>query len=198
MKFAFKARSLVPLCFLPGVLAAQPMMEHLVVVGAGSYGKDCYEASTVALQFGVGDRDGVEACSRALEYGELTTSYRLAVLVNRGIIEAAMGEFERAAEDYQRAEAIDATVPEISLNRGNLLFSTARYADAVTAYGRALELGMSDPQIGYLNRGFAHERLGQFDQALADYRRALEIAPDWTLAQQKLQALQQRLRDQST
>lgn len=169
------------------------MMEHLVVVGGGTYGTECYEASSVALQFGFGDREGIQSCTRALEYGDMNENFRIAILVNRGIIYAAMGEFQRASADYQRAENMNDEVPEIYVNRGNLWFSTARYGDAIEAYSRALELGMHDSQVGYLNRAFALERLGNFEEALADYQRALEIAPEWNLARQKIQILQQRM-----
>jgi len=172
---------------------AQPMMEHLVVVGGGSFGTECYEASSAALQFGVGDREGVLACTRALEHGDMTQSFRTAVLVNRGIIYAAMGDYDRAASDYERAENRNDQVPEIHINKGNLLFSTGRCQDAVNAYTRAMQLNMRDPQVGYLNRGFAHEKQGNFALALEDYRSALELAPGWNFVEQKIEAIQQRM-----
>lgn len=172
---------------------SQPMMEHLVVVGGGTYGADCYEASSAALQFGVGDREGILSCTRALEHGDMAESFRTAVYVNRGIIYAAMGDYDRAASDYDRAEGINDQIPEIYINRGNLLFSMTRYADAVDAYTRAMALNMRDPQVGYLNRGFAQEKQGNLEEALADYRRALEISPRWNFVEQKVEALRQRI-----
>lgn len=189
----FRKYLAVPLLAWCTGASAQPMMEHLVVVGGGTYGAECYEASSAALQFGVGDRDGVLSCTRALEHGDLAQSFRTAVLVNRGIIYAAMGDYERAASDYQRAENMNDQIPEIFINKGNLAFSTARYGDAIEAYSRAMELNMRDPHVGYLNRGFAYERLGNLESALADYRRALELAPGWNFVEQKIEAIQQRL-----
>lgn len=183
----------IPALMFSAEAVSQPMMEHLVVVGGGSYGADCYEASSAALQFGVGDRDGVLSCTRALEHGDMTQSFRTAVLVNRGIIHAAMGNYELAARDYERAEEMNDQIPEIYINRGNLWFSTGRYADAVDAYTTALELDMRDPQIGYLNRGFAHERGGNLARALEDYSHALELAPGWNFVEQKVEAIQQRI-----
>lgn len=173
--------------------SSQPMMEHLVVVGGGTYGADCYEASSAALQFGVGDRDGILSCTRALEHGDMAESFRTAVYVNRGIIYAAMGDYDRAASDYDRAESMNDQIPEIYINRGNLWFSMARYSDAVHAYTRAMELNMRDPQVGYLNRGFAQEKQGNLEAALADYSQALDIAPGWNFVEQKIEALRQRI-----
>jgi len=41
--------------------------------------------------------------------------------------------------------------------------------------------------IAFLNRGMAYEAQGHLDQAETDYRKALELAPQWPLAQQKLE-----------
>ncbi len=45
---------------------------------------------------------------------------------------------------------------------------------------------MSEYQVAHLNRGMAHESLGHYQDAEADYRRALTLAPSWLLAETKL------------
>ncbi len=64
---------------------------------------------------------------------------------------------------------------------GDLQRQQEHYAAAIQAYDKALELSDRDaPARWFLlyARGISHERLKQWDQAEADFRRALEINPD--------------------
>ncbi len=60
------------------------------------------------------------------------------------------------------------------------------YDSAIGEYTKALAAEMDEYQVAYLNRGMAHEILGHLEAAEADYRRALELAPEWGLAISKL------------
>jgi tetratricopeptide (TPR) repeat protein len=73
-----------------------------------------------------------------------------------------VGAYEKSAEDYSRAIALDGKDPRCYNNRGN-----ARFGDAIADYARALEL---DPNhaTAFLGRGYAFQALGRDDQALAD------------------------------
>ena len=51
------------------------------------------------------------------------------------------------------------------------------HRSAIDEYTRALESEMDEYQVAYLNRGMAHEILGEYEAAEADYREALALAP---------------------
>ena len=40
--------------------------------------------------------------------------------------------------------------------------------------------------IAHYNRGLTYEKMGELDKAEADYRRALQLMPDWSRARNKL------------
>lgn len=63
---------------------------------------------------------------------------------------------------------------------GNDAFSAGRYEAAVEAFTRGILAGDLDPEalaIAFNNRGVAYGELGDFDRAIADYGKALELQP---------------------
>lgn len=63
---------------------------------------------------------------------------------------------------------------------GNDAFSAGRYEAAVEAFTRGILAGDLDPEalaIAFNNRGVAYGELGDFDRAIADYAKALELQP---------------------
>src|SRR5262249_13568228 len=62
------------------------------------------------------------------------------------------------------------------LEEGNKLTSVGRWAEAVGAYRRALELSPNMAEI-HGNLGHAYSQLGRFEEAIASLRRALVLQP---------------------
>ena len=60
--------------------------------------------------------------------------------------------------------------------RGNLLFALKRYADASSAFDRALAL-KPDLAQAWVGRGKIFFEQKRYDEALAAYERALELQP---------------------
>jgi tetratricopeptide (TPR) repeat protein len=58
-------------------------------------------------------------------------------------------------------------------DRGDTLYESGRYEEAVSAYDDYLETKPRNVKALY-NRGRAHEELGNYEQAEADFKRALE------------------------
>jgi tetratricopeptide (TPR) repeat protein len=87
-------------------------------------------------------------------------------------------EAERAFRELA-AEVPQATQPLIRL--GDMLRTRSRFAEAAAAYDEAISriptLGANDWPLLYA-RGIAQERAGRWPQAEADFKRALELAPD--------------------
>ncbi len=77
-----------------------------------------------------------------------------------------------------RADARDADSGAIADYAG-LLVDSGRHADAAAAYGRAIDrAGPSASWVLHLQHGGALDRAGQWDAALPELRRAVELAPD--------------------
>jgi len=87
------------------------------------------------------------------------------------------GRYETALAEYR--DALD-QAPEHGqalLGLANTLTQTGDYREAIAAYNRYLE--DVDPEFAgaYANRGIAYDRMGNHEQALADYRKAQELDP---------------------
>ena len=72
------------------------------------------------------------------------------------------------------------------VDRGAALIALKRYDEAIVDINKGIALGQTYEQIGYYNRGVAEFFLGQITESYHDYKKALEIAPDFTLASEQL------------
>jgi tetratricopeptide (TPR) repeat protein len=91
-----------------------------------------------------------------------------------GHADEAMHELQRIAHDYP-----DSPIPAI--REGDLLRSKQRFAEAITAYDRAISLIKTSRQtdwLVYYDRGICYERSHQWSKAEADFRHALSLSPD--------------------
>jgi tetratricopeptide (TPR) repeat protein len=98
------------------------------------------------------------------------------------------GELSDAICSYERALALKPNLAEAHRSMGNVLQALdgndgdkQRLEQAVACYERALALKPGFAQAHY-NMGCALAALGQVDNALAQYRIALELQPDYPLA----------------
>lgn len=89
-------------------------------------------------------------------------------------------------EDGLHAEALEefsALLAEQPRHAGGLLgmalalMGLGRDREALAALGQALE-AKPDFAAAYANRGILHDRMGEHERALTDYRRALELDPE--------------------
>jgi tetratricopeptide (TPR) repeat protein len=99
---------------------------------------------------------------------------RVGIMVQVGQTDDAMRELDRVAADYP-----DSPLPPIQ--RGDILRSKERYADAIAAYTSGIaklgQPGVEDWPVFY-DRGIAYQQAHQWHSAEADFRHALQLAPD--------------------
>jgi len=159
------------------------------VIGIKSYASNCYRNSQQAVITGFASTKDIDACNEALFAGGLKKKEIVATHVNRGVLSAAINDLPNAAKDYRRALELDSEAGEAYLNRGNLWFVSGDLKEAIDDYNRAIEYGVSKPHVAHLNRGMANENLGVFANAEKDYRAAIEYAPEWVTAIERLDRL---------
>ena len=186
----FKIFTFISCLFIPAMTYSQSMQ----VMGGEQSAKNCYMAANIASLTHIASSQDIKECTFALDNTSLRLNDRVATLINRGIIYVALEEFDKAIKDYDRAYKISPDIAEIHVNRGNMLFMNRIFEQAIAEYTRAIELEFSKQHIAYFNRGLTYEKLGEFDNAEADYRRALELYPDWYRARNKLERLLDRTR----
>ena len=177
------------LLLLPVTVFAQA----LSVYGGNKWARACFDnAELAARDKDIVSRSMLESCDSALEHISLKPKDRAATHANRGIIRAAGNNIDAAMEDYSRAMEILPDSAEVHVNRGNAYFLGSDYAMALSDYERAIALGIRQLHIVHFNMGMAFEKLGNDRAAEVQFRSALELDPDWTLAESRLARLLER------
>ncbi len=165
-----------------GLLALASAAAGAVVVVGGGAATTCSEA---AESSGASSLD-LRACTTALQEEQLDDSARAATHVNRGVIFMRRGDRDAALSDFDQAIAMGPHAGEAFVNRGALMILSGRHAEGLADTDRALALTLREPEKAWFNRGIAHEELGDLRAAYADYRRAAELDPRWTLPRAEL------------
>ena len=168
-----------PFAFL---LASAPAGAQTIVSLGKGYAHDCY----VYAKAGTDPTDGLEACDQALKIELLIPKDRAATFDNRGVMLDQMGRTEKAAADFHMAISLNETLGDPHVNLGSMLIKQRRYSDALDEINKGLELGMSFPHIGYYDRAIAEEMSGSYKEAYYDFKKVLEIEPNYGPAAERL------------
>jgi len=178
---------------MAGGLLALPLAtvqaQSVLILSNSSDARACMQAAEWTALQQQAARTDIDACTRALEHGALTRRDRAATLVNRGIVRVALEDYQQALKDYNDAMELMPELPESYVSRGNLLFLANNLDAAIGDYDKALDLMLGRSHIAFYNRGLANEKRGNSAAALADYREALQLRPDFAEAQAKVAAL---------
>lgn len=172
---------------LVGLLSVAPAsaQEAITVLGQ-SLLEQCGNAAANAQRLGKADFPDLQLCTDAIARswsteGEIATAYR-----NRGAMQLARGETERAIADYTQAIKADPFYAAAYNDRGVAYSLLHRSADATRDYTRALALRPDNSDQILFNRALAYEDQGDLKNAYQDYRQAADLNPGWELPVQQL------------
>jgi len=174
---------------LVALVFAAPAHAAATMIGEGP-ARACYAAAVA----GDGALQGLRECDVALGSDSLTANDRAATMINRGVIRLQRREARLALADFDAAVAWRPLLAEGHVNRGAALILLGENDAAIAAITHGLSLQPRDPHEAYFNRALAHERKGDVRAAYADFQRAAELAPTWTLAQAELARFEVRPR----
>lgn len=87
------------------------------------------------------------------------------------------GDYAQALEKYEQALAADADVPHYVRAKARTLMQLGRNEEALRWFARAIDI---QPYFGgtYANRGILYDRLGEYELAVQDYEKALELSEE--------------------
>ncbi len=153
-----------------------------VFVVGGGMAADCYDAAKT----GSTRLSAETICTQALRSEVLSRSNRAATYTNRGVIRMRDGDYDGALDDYAKAEEIDGDQGAIYLNRGAALIYMKQFGEALAPLNRAIELETQDLYAAHYNRAIAKENTGDIAGAYEDFRTALELKPEWEIAERQL------------
>ena len=179
------------------LFAASTLHAQSVTIFGGSYAQDCYQTAVFSVRISDASRFDLQDCNQAIAQGQLNRRDLTATYINRGIINVHIGDINQAEEDYLTALDMSDRTPETFLNLGNLQFMMANFHRAIADYDHAESLGFRQQHILYLNRGMALARLGSFDEAEAEYLKALEVRPNWVQPIEKLEELEEKRKERA-
>jgi len=161
--------------------AATPSDAAVTVLGNG-LARNCFEYA----EFGGSPKDGVEACSNAIELTVLPVKDLAATYINRGILRSRIEDTTGALADYDKGLSLDSDLGEAYVDRGAVMIVLRRYDDALADIDKGIALGSNRLQIAYYDRAIVQEALGNIRGAYEDYKKAAEIQPDFALAIEQL------------
>jgi tetratricopeptide (TPR) repeat protein len=161
---------------------AAPQAQAAVTVLGNGIARSCYEAA----EFGGEVRDGITECSLALDESALPIRDRAATFINRGILKSRNSDPNGALDDYNRGLEIGPNLGEGYVDRGAVMILFQRYDEALKDIDKGIGMGAKKPEIAYYDRAIVDEALGDIRGAYEDYKKAVELAPDFTLASDQL------------
>lgn len=213
MKTAFWMRLLTLFSAMTAVLAsatthAQPAAPLTII--DGGYAEHCSMAARnplgtprVVITGSRAPLSPIQLCTLAIQEGG-DVQGRAANYNNRGVLHFAAGNTDDALADFTEAVRLNDTLVFAHINRGNIFNLREQWQQAISAFNRAIELGVQ-PRPGrvgetiestqsrqaskaravrelagaHFNRGIAHESLEQLREAYYDYLASSELAPEW-------------------
>ena len=164
-----------------GLAATAAQAQTIVTIGSGR-AHDCF----IHAKTGDRLREGVTTCNAALTYDPLDKKDRAGTYDNRGILFDMLGRTEEAAADFHAAIALDPGLGDAYVNLGAVMIKRGQHAEAIDNINKGIGLGMSFLHIGYYDRAVAEQMLGRYKEAYYDYKKVLEIEPDFKMASERL------------
>ncbi len=129
-------------------------------------------------------KDGLAACDVALK--DPLMLHVAELMVDRGVIQARLGDNAAALRDYNGAIALDPAMGDAYVSRAGLLITLKRYDEARSDIAQGMGLNAASMHVAYFNRAIVEEESGDVKGAYRDYKAALAIKPDFEPASREL------------
>jgi tetratricopeptide (TPR) repeat protein len=165
-----------------GFAAWSASADAAVSVLNGTLANSCYQAA----EFGGSSVEGVRLCTVALQETALSQRDRAATYINLGIVRSRSGDPEGALDSYNRGLDIDPSLGEGYVDRGAVHILLKNYQAAIADITKGLALNANKPEIAYYDRAIANEAVGNIRDAYIDYKKAVELRPDFAMASDQL------------
>ena len=88
------------------------------------------------------------------------------------------GQFEKAVTELEIARGLEPNSAEINAGLGMALAAADRQNEAINAFEKAMSLNPSPPSWYFTNLGSCYRRTGQYEKALNEYKKAIQLQPD--------------------
>jgi tetratricopeptide (TPR) repeat protein len=106
---------------------------------------------------------------------------------NLGLSFYDKGDYPNAIANYTQAIKLNPRSADAYYNRALVYYDSENYSAAIRDYTQSIQINPAAD--AYNNRGLSYEKNGNRAQAVSDYRTALRLKPDYALAQENLDRL---------
>jgi tetratricopeptide (TPR) repeat protein len=175
-----RAMKLFPAAILAGLMLPIAHAGAVTIVLGGGPAAECYATAEYGDPF-----DAFNTCSRAL-VGKLSIRDRAATLINRSVVRLRVRDNSGAVADCDESIKLYPQFGESYVNRGAALLNLDKPQEALAEFNKAIDLGLDKLHLAYYNRGLAKEKLHDALGAYLDYKKSLELNPNFTLAADQL------------
>ena len=166
------------------------------VMTGDSAAQECFKASSIAARIHYTSSKDLQNCTYALDRSAMSIRDRAATIGNRGIIYMALGEYDKAIEDFNTALKLHPEFLEVHVNIGNVYFIDKEFNKALVEYTVAIDSQSSMVHVAHINRGMTYENMGDFTNAEKDYLEAQTLMPESALPQLRLEQLARKRAEQ--
>jgi tetratricopeptide (TPR) repeat protein len=108
--------------------------------------------------------------------GEISIEDVARIFTSRGLAYLALGNEDKAIDDFSNALELDDRNQDALLNRGNVLLSLKEFDQAQQDFSKGIDLNAGNT-AAYAGRAKAFEAIGNYDRAIADLAKLLELEP---------------------
>ena len=133
----------------------------------------CYKHA----KYGYTTQSSIFTCLKAISDKTISKKDLYATRINLGIIYNNKSKPRLALEQFEIAFKNESMKAEVLLNQGNSLLLLKNYKGALEKYQASYENNLDDISAIYFNKGMAHEYLGNIDEAVSFYKKAVTLNP---------------------
>ena len=153
-------------------LGSSNLNAAITVVGS-SDALICYKHA----KYGYTTQSSVFTCLKAISDKTISKKDLYATRINLGIIYNNKSKPRLALEQFEIAFKNESMKAEVLLNQGNSLLLLKNYKGALEKYQASYDNNLEDISAIYFNKGMAHEYLGNIDEAVSFYKKAVTLNP---------------------
>ena len=120
--------------------------------------------------------------TRAIDTGGLSGKDLAAVLTSRGVAYDMVGQTDRAIDDFTAAIRLNPNHSDAYVHRGLAWAKKRDFNRAIADFSDAIPRDPSGAFLALNDRGNAYEAVGEYDRAIEDYGRAIQLNPGYAAA----------------
>ena len=128
-------------------------------------------------KYGYTTQSSISTCLKAISENRISKKDLDATRINLGIIYNNKSRPRMALEQFEIAFKNESMRAEVLLNQGNSFLLLKDYNGALEKYQASYENNLEDISAIYFNKGMAHEYLGNIDEAVSFYKKAVTLNP---------------------